>query len=135
MINSAAEFVQLRTSEKREDYQRAIYEEASEQVWMDIIKQYPEMRFWVVQNKTIPLSILSILSIDQNPKIRAAIARKRKIPLGLLLELSKDADDSVRLAIAHHPKADISILKKLAEDQWDLIAEVAKQRIANKNLP
>lgn len=77
MIDSADEFVRLRTSEEPAEYNRAATEEAAEQTWLDVIERFPEMRFWVVQNKTVPLSVLEILRHDSDERVRHMVTRKR----------------------------------------------------------
>lgn len=54
MIESADEFVRLRTSADPAEYQRAARDDATERTWRDVIARFPEMRFWVAQNKTVP---------------------------------------------------------------------------------
>ena len=44
MITSAAEFLQLRTSEDPSEYRRAAHEDAPESVWVEIVRDLPEMR-------------------------------------------------------------------------------------------
>ena len=61
MIQSAEEFVRLRTSDDASEYGRAAHEQASEDTWRDVIERFPDMRVWVAQNKTVPLSILELL--------------------------------------------------------------------------
>ena len=51
MIQTAEEFVELRSSEDPELYGRAANEPASEEVWLDVIQRYPEMKFWVAQKR------------------------------------------------------------------------------------
>ena len=57
MINSAEEFVRLRTSEQKEEYSKAVEDEAPISVWLDIVDRFPEMKEWVVHNRTVPLEI------------------------------------------------------------------------------
>jgi hypothetical protein len=44
MISSANEFAKLRSSQVKEEYDRAAHEEASLEVWQDVIENYPELR-------------------------------------------------------------------------------------------
>ena len=44
MINSAEEFVRLRSSELPEEYWRAAHEEVPDAVWLDVIARFPDMR-------------------------------------------------------------------------------------------
>src|SRR5689334_2460666 len=77
MILSAEEFIRLRTSEVQAEYHRAAHEEAPAEVWWDLVRNYPDMKVWVVHNKTVPLSILEALSTDESVAVRGAVARKR----------------------------------------------------------
>src|ERR1051325_10784206 len=88
MIHSASEFVALRTSDDLDQQKRATQENATEDVWLDIIRQYPDMRFWVAQNKTVPLSILHMLAQDTDPRVRSMVAQKRKLDAATLAHLS-----------------------------------------------
>lgn len=70
VIPSAAEFVRLRFSEDPEEYRRAASEPAELAVWLDVIENYPEARFWVSHNKTV--------------------ARHRNTPRAVIEELTHD---------------------------------------------
>jgi hypothetical protein len=61
MIISAEEFVALRSSTIKAEYDRAAMEEAPISVWRAVIKGYPDYMRWVVHNKTVPLEILEEL--------------------------------------------------------------------------
>ncbi len=52
-------------------YGRAAEDEASEGVWRDVVDRFPDMRFWVAQNKTVPVSVLEELRNDQDAWVRA----------------------------------------------------------------
>ncbi len=78
MIQSAEQFVFLRSSNDIHLYQQAANDSATEEIWHDVIKKYPDMKVWVVRNKTIPLSILEILSHDEDVNIRHAVGMKRR---------------------------------------------------------
>ena len=77
VIDSAEEFVRLRSSENPAEYNRAALEEASEGTWRDVIERFPEMRFWVAQNKTVPLEVLEILRHDPDERVRRMVRSKR----------------------------------------------------------
>lgn len=77
MIDSADDFVRLRTSDDPADYNRAATEEAAENTWLDVIERFPEMRFWVAQNKTVPLSVLEVLRHDPDENVRHMVTSKR----------------------------------------------------------
>ena len=62
IILSAQEFVDLRTSEDHAEQGRASSDPAPEFVWWEVSRWYPEMKFWVVHNKTVPVSVLQHLA-------------------------------------------------------------------------
>src|ERR1017187_4988954 len=111
MINSAKEFVDLRTSERPDDYLRAARESAPLEVWFDIVGKYPEMKVWVARNKTVPMQVLEQLAVDVDPRIRVAVAMKNKLSKDLMLTLSKDSDSSVRERIAYNKNASDDVLR------------------------
>ncbi len=76
MIESADEFARLRTSADPAEYRRAAHDEATEETWRDVIVRFPEMRFWVAQNKTVPLSILEDLRKDSDGRVRSIVRAK-----------------------------------------------------------
>jgi hypothetical protein len=43
-------------------------------VWLGVIRDYPDMRFWVAQNKTVPVSILGVLAADDDQRVRSMVA-------------------------------------------------------------
>ncbi|WP_198159995.1 hypothetical protein [Brevibacillus parabrevis] len=45
MLTSAAQFVRLRTSDDRNDYLRAAWDEAPLEVGLDVLNHYPDMAF------------------------------------------------------------------------------------------
>ena len=100
MINSAEEFVALRTSETPEEYLRAATEPAPIDVWLQIIARFPEMKTWVVHNKTVPIEILEILARDSDPSVRFWVATKNKLTPELFALLANDEDIGVRQRIA-----------------------------------
>jgi hypothetical protein len=129
MIKSAEEFYRLRTSEDPEEYNRATNEEAPIEIWFDILKKFPDLKTWVIHNKTVPEEILRLLSADLEPSVRWAVANKRKCPADILVILAKDSDDSVRLRVAHNPKVTREILETLTSDSWDKIVKVSKDKL------
>ena len=129
MITSAEEFVRLRTSEDPEDYQRSAHEEADISVWQSVLETYPEMAFWVAQNKTVQYEILELLSTHRDPKVRYMIASKGKLKEPQLINLAQDSDDGVRRRVAMHKKATLRVLRSLENDSWQETSFIAKERI------
>jgi hypothetical protein len=131
MITSAEEFLRLCSSTNPDEYRRAAHEHAPETVWHDIIAQYPEMRSWVAHNKTVPIEILDILSIDSHPHVRMVVATKRKLPEPLQLRLAHDCDSGVRYQLACNAKVTRNTLRILANDEELFIREKAQQRLTS----
>jgi type VI protein secretion system component VasK len=129
MIESADRCVLLRTSEDIEMYQKAANDSATEETWHEVIDKYPDMKVWVARNKTVPLSILEILSHDESVDVRYAVAMKRKSSQDILQRLAKDPDDSIRLRIALNPKTSRTILEQLLDDEWSRVVEEARNRL------
>ena len=103
-INSADEFVRLRESTNPAEYHRAGHEEATLEVWRDVIERYPDMRKWVAYNKTVPLEILATLASDPDWYVRSTVAMKRKLTPDLLDQLAADKSKSIRMQVAQTPR-------------------------------
>ena len=131
MIKTAEEFVRLRLSEAREDYLRAATESADLSVWQDVIVKFPEMKVWVVHNKTIPVEILHLLSNDPAREVRFAVAMKNILPPELMKLLARDSDAGVRLRIAFNKNAPQGVLEELTNDTVEEISSKARERLAS----
>jgi hypothetical protein len=64
-------------SDAPQEYRRAAHEEASLEVWREVIRDQPDMRFWVAQNKTVPLEIPEELRWDPDERVRWMVRSKR----------------------------------------------------------
>jgi hypothetical protein len=129
MMDSAEEFVKLRTSIRQEDYLRAATDAAPIEVWTDVIQKFPDMREWVAHNKTVPIAVLRILASDPNPRVRFAVAMKNKLPRDLMALLADDVEDAVRQRIACNKNVDLEILQRLATDQSEVVSSSARSRL------
>jgi hypothetical protein len=133
MIWSAEEFIRLRASEDKAEYDRAANDQAPIEIWEELVSYYPDMRVWVVHNKTVPISVLEALSTDADASVRSAVARKRKAPPEVLRRLASDSDSSVRYAVACNPKAPEDVLRLLLNDQWETVSLKAKERLQSES--
>jgi TusA-related sulfurtransferase len=133
LINSAEEFIRLRLSDNQDEYLRAAWDEAPIGVWLEIIDNYPDMRFWVAQNKMVPSEILEILADDPSDRVRSMVASKNKLSERIQLKMASDSDSSVRMRLAWNKKATHSILTILAEDKDEDIRQKASARFAEKD--
>lgn len=129
MMLSAEEFISLRRSDRQQDYLRAATDPAGNEVWLDVIKRFPEMRIWVAHNKTVPIEILSILARDPDPEVRVAVAMKNKLSDELIALLASDVSDSVRERIVYNKKSPLPILKQLMNDPSEVVSAASKQRV------
>jgi hypothetical protein len=131
MIGSAEEFVRLRSSSNLIDYQRAAHDDAADAVWLDVIQRFPDYRFWVAHNKTVPVSILQVLAEDSDERVRGMVARKRKLPSELAAVLARDSSEIVRAATARHRNTPPEVLSALAGDPSPIVRKIAEQRREN----
>lgn len=128
-IRDAEEFVRLRESDVPADYRRASSEDAPVDVWLEVVRSYPHMRFWVAQNKTVPPAVLAVLLADPDARVRAMVARKRSLDPLSLMKLAEDEDETVRAAVARNPATSDATLRQLANDQWDEVREIVADRL------
>ncbi len=132
MIKSAEEFRYLRTSDKLEEYNRAEHDEATIEIWFEVIKKFPELKEWVIHNKTIQHEVLEFLVNDKDEKIRSLIARKRKIVNTKIFDaLAKDPSENVRYSLACNTKNKLEDLLKITstDSKWlqNQIEEIIKE--------
>jgi hypothetical protein len=132
MIESAEEFVRLRTSSNEDEYRRAAHDEAPLHVWIEVIDRYSDMRSWVAHNKTVPIAVLELLASDPDPDVRCAVADKRKLTAELFHALATDTDEDVRARIAHNRKVPKSVLECLASDPAGLVRDAAQTALAGR---
>ena len=131
MINSAEQFRSLRESEDPNEYHRAVHEEAPVEVWFDVVARMPDMRFWVAQNKTIPVEVLERLADDPDSRVRDILARKRKLPETLQIKLAADTEPLVRSALANNANVTPQVLVMLMNDEEQLVRDAASSRTKN----
>lgn len=124
MIRSADEFVALRDSDIKAEYDISSMEEAPVAVWHEVIESFPDHRRWVAHNKTVPVEILEVLC-EFDASTRWFVARKRKLSTTLFERLSQDEDSDVRVAICANKKTPLEILERLLQDENEDVARVA----------
>ncbi|WP_423600596.1 hypothetical protein [Roseateles sp. MS654] len=119
----------MRTSDLPDEYSIAAEDEAPTTVWFDVISRFPEMREWVVHNKTVPVEILEVLARDDSASVRATVADKRKLSSELFDLLARDDDELVRLRLAYNKKAPMHVLEQLSVDASPLVRTTAMKRL------
>jgi hypothetical protein len=131
MINSAEQFRLWRESEDPHQHHHASHQEAPIEVWLDIIERMPDMRFWVAQNKTVPIEVLEYLANDPDLRVRRMVAQKRKLPETLQIKLAEDPEPSVRAALAYNAKVTSQVLAILMDDREQLVRDAVACRVKN----
>jgi hypothetical protein len=131
MINSADEFIQLRQSEDLNMQRRAGNDSADISVWHEIVQRFPDLKSWVVQNKTIPLEILELLAKDKDPNVRSEVARKRKISDAIFSYLSVDVDENVRYALMCNTKLPLDKKQTIKVDDSTWLTEKLAEIVLN----
>jgi len=131
-ITSAKEFVRLRDSQIPQEYEQAAYRPISASVCREIIENYPEMKKWVIHNKTVPMEILEELSSDKNVNIRDAVLGKKN-SVTILEKLSSDPEPHIRFLVAGKPNTALDILKRLAMDPEPNVRIRAQRRLNNED--
>lgn len=124
-IDRAEEFAVFCGSYDQAVFRLAATCEADEEVWLDVLRRYPELKKNVAFNKNVPLSLLEILASDEDDDIREWVAGKRKLSRDLFERLADDRDPGVRSSIAGNPKTPIDVVEKLCRDAEDWVREEA----------
>ncbi len=116
MIDSADEFIRLRTSDSADEQYRATHDAAPVAVWLDVLARYPEFKVWVVNNKPIPNELLDLLARDDSEPVRRAVASRRKLSRQTFELLAGDVSENVRYDIAMNRKCPEDIATMLRRD-------------------
>ncbi len=114
--------MRLRTSWVPEEYRRAAADEAPVEVWTQIIERYPDMRFWVAQNKTVPLAILEMLRHDPDRRVQWMVRSKRSWARAHPEDTTRGSEPS--FAPEHEP------LRPWTETRPELAATYAAETVA-----
>ncbi|GGR83302.1 hypothetical protein GCM10008960_07930 [Deinococcus sedimenti] len=129
-IQSAEEFVRLRTSDFPDVQLRATHGGAPVEVWFEVIAEHPDMRFWVAHNRTVPDEVLVLLARDPDPRVRWRVADRRSCPPSVMEELCTDPDEGVRERLSFNARTPRSILERLERDRVARIAKQARKRLS-----
>ncbi|WP_406407474.1 HEAT repeat domain-containing protein [Streptomyces sp. NBC_01643] len=129
-ITSVEEFIRLRQSEDPAEFKRSAWATLPLPVWWDLVRNHPDIRFWVAHNRTVPPEILAELIEDPDWRVRDRVASKRNCPSELLERLVDDPHDSVRRLVAGHPRSLRSAVARLVDDPWPVVAQEARVRLA-----
>lgn len=134
MVRTAEGFKQLSESEVYEEYNRATQEEASIEVWKEVLRKYPELAFWVVQNKTIQIEILKELATNPDSNVRCMVARKRKITNEIFDLLKVDKEESVQHALICNTKIPMEQKLTIRTDHSEWLKNELNEKIKVANM-
>lgn len=129
MINTADEFITLRQSDDMDNQYRASHDKAEIDVWLDIIRNYPDFKIWVIHNKTIQIEILELLCTDKDHNVRSNVARKRKINDAIFNTLSVDSDENVRYALMCNTNLSVEKIRAIKVDDSNWLTEQLADKI------
>ncbi|MFH9549569.1 hypothetical protein ACIBAH_11790 [Streptomyces sp. NPDC051445] len=132
MIESAEEFVRLRTSGDSADLRRTKQEDAPLDVWLDLVQNHPDMRFWVTFNRHVPPEVLRLLVRDDDWRVRANIAGRKGAPQDVLDALSRDDHDAVVSSTASNPGTPTDALTRLSRHSWQDVRERALEQLEER---
>jgi hypothetical protein len=99
MIDTIKEFLRCAASKEMKDYHRITMDEFSDDVWKEILANYPEYHYWIDGNRYLPEWMMWELAKSEEKEVREEIARRYDAPVDLLAHLSKDKSQDVRFAV------------------------------------
>lgn len=155
MIETIEEFLRCEASELPADYHRITMDEMKQEVWEEIIQNYPEHHDWIADNQHLPINIMWALAKSEDWHVRERIARRYDAPREILEILSEDEvayvsshvgwnigcpsdileklsvskSPRVREGVAKNRNAPLDILERLARDKGKYVREHAKQSL------
>jgi hypothetical protein len=128
-IHSVEEFVEICERDEWPRDPHPYQVEASDDLWLRIIEEQPDLRKAVACNKLISEKIIRFLAEDDDSSVRWTIATKRRTPPDVLAHLANDLDEGVRERVACNPKVTEEILIGLLDDEWDELRETAQKKL------
>jgi len=130
LIETADEFARLRTSGDAREQWHAGTDQAPLEVWREVVARFPDLKIWVVRNKTVPIEMLQALAGDPDRQVRRDVAAKRKLTTALFELLAGDVDEVVRRQVAINRKVPAHVRARLELDPSEFV-----RRGATPNLP
>lgn len=127
VIHDVADLERL-IADEMEGGPRVAFATATEQIWLKIIAERPDLRDAVVWNKTTTAPVLAVLAQDPDQSIRHFIARTRRISPEVFHILAQDPSEDVRATLVDHPKLPDEIKKILLRDTSPWVRRAIAQR-------
>lgn len=136
MIKSAEEFKALCESPIPDEYSRVITDNASLEVWHDVLRKYSEdyMKYNVLLNDALPMEIKYILSDDEDDYIRSCLASRKDLDDFLYDKLSRDAEAGVRGSSTILKRLPLERLQEMQKDASDWVRYMVHQELRSRGM-
>lgn len=121
--------MRLRRSSDSAEYRRSATDSAADEVWIEVIERFPDLRKWVAHNRTISAPIVERLAVDPDEEVRWRIAAKNALAPQVLIELATDPSELVRLRVLRHRRLPLKALQTLCGDPVESIRTDAVSRL------
>lgn len=132
MISSVDEFAALVLKGDEESLDRIRHDLASEEVWLNILAQRPDLVRALTLNKHLPEGVLRMLASHSSADVRCDVASRRALPSDVFDKLAGDLDETVRARIAWNKRTPRAILLRLSEDPSSIVREPAINRLSSE---
>ena len=100
----------------------AMHPKASEELLLELVKDKEGLiKYNLVDNRNLPLSVLRKLAQDKNKRIRSYVAMHPNTSIDMLWELTRDEESEVRRSILNHNAITKEILEFLSEDKDEFV--------------
>ncbi|MBO3750924.1 hypothetical protein J5X84_33030 [Streptosporangiaceae bacterium NEAU-GS5] len=99
---------------------------------MEVVKDYPDTRFGVALNKTVPIEVLRELARDKDSRVRSMVAPKNKATADILASLADDEDEGIHQQVAGHTNTPTEVVVPLLEDSWEEVRQMARWNLARR---
>ncbi len=118
--NLLQEFSKDKYTENRELV--AMHPKASEELLLELAKDDKGLvKYHLVNNINLPLSVLRKLAKDKNKELRSRVAMHPNTSIEMLWELARDEDSTVRSNTLHHHAITKEMIEFLSEDKDEII--------------
>lgn len=127
VIRQAEDYIALLESD--DVHEPSPYDEAAEEVWLDIITRFPQAHRAVAHNKTTSETVNRKLYSVGDESVRSWLARVRRTPPDLLVAMASDPSSAVGAALTYHPKLPPEALARLLRHESEFVRGRANERV------
>lgn len=124
MIHTIEEFLRCAESDINSiDMGRVTKDPFSDEVWKELLMNYPNYHEWVAHNRYLPEWMMWEFSTSKDQDVKRTIAWRYDIPETLLRKLSEDADPDIRSQTAWNLSSPRDVLERLSLDKSPIVRE------------